>query len=138
MVGDPGGANGGGETPSIANISSGMLLDIGIGGEPSGVELCRAISERSLIGWVRGPNSGMSSEPISMFLHRPAHEGRRPCDRGLIRLFHPYCDRDPLQEVVRQHTEYYTIVNERLRVIDHVRLQLSHELVKVVIDCLGA
>ena len=60
MVGGPGVTNSGGETSSIANISSVTLLDIGIGGEPSGIDLCRATPERSLIGWVRGPDWGMS------------------------------------------------------------------------------
>ena len=41
------------ETPSIANISSEMLFEIGVGAEPSGIDLCRATSIRSLVGWIR-------------------------------------------------------------------------------------
>lgn len=54
--GDPGGTTSGGETPSIVNRSSGMLRDIGMGRGLSGVDFCRAISDRSLAGWVREPS----------------------------------------------------------------------------------
>ena len=56
IVGDSSGTGGDEGTPSIANISSETLLDIGIGGEPSGTDLRRDASERSLIGWVRTIN----------------------------------------------------------------------------------
>ena len=56
IVGDSGRTTSGGETSSIANISSGTLRDIGMDGGLSGVDLCRAISDRSLIGWVPEPS----------------------------------------------------------------------------------
>jgi len=56
IPGDSSGTGGDEGTPSIANISSETLLDIDIGAEPSGIDLCRVASERSLIGWVRTIN----------------------------------------------------------------------------------
>lgn len=57
LIADNSGRAGGDEeTPSIANTSSEKLLDIDIGTAPSVVDLRRAASERSLIGWVRTIN----------------------------------------------------------------------------------
>lgn len=55
IVGDSVGTGGDEETPSIVNISSETLLDIGMDAELSGIDL-RQASERSLIGWVREIN----------------------------------------------------------------------------------
>lgn len=53
IMGDSSVMGGDEETPSIANISSETLFEIGVGTEPSGIDFCRATSIRSLGDWIR-------------------------------------------------------------------------------------
>ena len=94
---------------------------------------------RAILDWL-GPGNRLrnilQTKPISVFLHCPIHEERRSCNWSLVRLFHPYCTRDPFQKVVRKYTEH-AISDECLHVDNNVRFEPSHEFVQVIVDCFG-